>query len=62
MPLPCDGSLPLVEALQQEWSKMDGPAIDRGVVDGDAALGHPLLRIAQAQAVSQVPPDAEQDD
>ena len=41
---------------------MDGPAMDRGVVDGDAALGHHLLKIPQAQAVSQVPPNTEQDD
>ena len=31
------------------------------VVNRDAALGHHLLKIAQAQIVSQVPPHAEQD-
>ncbi len=31
------------------------------MVGGDAALGHHLLKIAQAQTASQVPPDTEQD-
>src|SRR5690606_40393367 len=35
--------------------------MDGGVVDGDAALRHHLLEIAQAQAVSEIPADAEQD-
>jgi hypothetical protein len=61
VPLARDGSLTLIEALQQERSIVDGPAMDCGVVNGDAALGHHLLKIPQAQAVSQVPPDAQQD-
>ncbi len=32
------------------------PAIDRHVIDGDAALGEQLLNIAIGQAVAQVPP------
>jgi hypothetical protein len=32
------------------------------VVDGDAALGHHLLKVSQAQIVGQILPDAEQDD
>jgi hypothetical protein len=31
------------------------------VVDGDAALGHHLLEITQAEAISEIPPHAEQD-
>jgi hypothetical protein len=31
------------------------------VIDSDAALGHHLLQVPQAQIVGQVPPDAEQD-
>src|SRR5690606_10992429 len=50
-----------IELLQQERSIVDGPAMDGGVVDGDAALRHHLLEIAQAQAVSEIPADAEQD-
>jgi hypothetical protein len=30
------------------------------MVDRDASLGHHLLKIVQAQAVSQIPSDAEQ--
>ena len=32
-----------------------------GVIDGDAALCHHLLKIAQAEIISQVRPHAEQD-
>ena len=31
------------------------------MVDRDAALGHHLLKIPQAEIVGQIPPDAEQD-
>src|SRR5688500_3355284 len=31
------------------------------MVNGDTALGHHLLKIPQAQIVSQIPPNAEQD-
>jgi hypothetical protein len=31
--------------------------MDRGVVDGNAALGHHLLQVPEAQIVSQIPPD-----
>jgi hypothetical protein len=62
VPLARDRSLAPIELLQQAWRKVDSPAMDCGVVDGDASLGHHLLEIAQAQAVSQIPPDTEQDD
>jgi hypothetical protein len=31
------------------------------MIDGDAPLRHHLLQVPQAQVVSQIPPDAEQD-
>ncbi len=39
---------------------MHSPTVDGRVIDRDAALGHHLLKIAQAEIVGQVPPDAEQ--
>jgi hypothetical protein len=32
-----------------------------GVIDRDAALSHHLFEIPEAEIVSQIPPDAEQD-
>lgn len=32
------------------------------MIDADAALGHHLLQIAQAQPIGQVPANAKQDD
>lgn len=46
----------------QPWSKVGDPEMDSGTVEGDAALGHYILKIRQAPAVSQVPPHTEQDD
>ena len=40
---------------------MDDPAVDRRMVDADAALRHHFLQVAQAQAVGQIPADAKQD-
>ena len=40
---------------------MDGPTMNGRVVEGDAALGHHLFQISEAEVVSQVPPNAEQD-
>jgi hypothetical protein len=31
------------------------------MVNGDAALGHHLFQISEAEVASQIPPDAEQD-
>jgi hypothetical protein len=61
MPLPTNRSLAPVEPLQQERSIMDGPTMNGGVVDGDAALRNHLLQIPEAEIVSQIPPHAEQD-
>jgi hypothetical protein len=51
-----------IELFQQERRIVNCPAVDGRVVHMHASLGHHLLKIAQAQAVSQVPPDTEQDD
>ena len=51
VPSPRDGSLPLIEALQGQWRVMHSPAMDGRVIDSDAALGHHLFEISQAQVV-----------
>jgi hypothetical protein len=38
------------------------PAVERHVVDGDAAFAHHFLKVPVADAVAAVPADAEQDD
>src|SRR3712207_9316212 len=37
------------------------PAMHRGMVDGDAPLGHHLFQIPEAEIVGEIPPHAEQD-
>jgi hypothetical protein len=32
-----------------------------GVINRDATLRHHLLKIAETEAISEIPPDAEQD-
>ncbi len=61
VPIASDRTLASIELLQQEGRIVDGPAMDRGMIDKDAALGHHLFHIPQAQAVSQIPSDAQQD-
>ncbi len=61
MPRPADGSLAWVKLLQQKRSVVDGPALNGGVIHRHAPLGHHLFQVPQAQAVSEVPPDAQQD-
>jgi hypothetical protein len=61
MPFPADGSLAPIELLKQERSIVDRPAMDGGMVNGDASLGHHLLKIPQAEAVSQIPSHTQQD-
>ena len=61
MPLAGDGPLAPIEPLQQFGRVPDDPAMDRGVVDGDAALGHHLFQIPETEIVGQIPPHAEQD-
>jgi hypothetical protein len=40
----------------------DDPAVNRGMIDEQAALLHHLFEIAQTQRVGDVPPDAQQHD
>ena len=61
MPFAADSSHLPIELLQQEWRKVNGPAMNGCMINGDATFCHHLLEIVQAQAVSQVPPDAQQD-
>ena len=61
MPFAGDGSLATIEALQQFGRVANNPAVDGRVIDRDAPLGHHLLQVPQAEIVSQIPPDAEQD-
>jgi hypothetical protein len=60
MPLSGNGSLASMKLLQQQRRVMDGPAVYSSVIDGDAALGHHLLKISESQIVSQIPPHTEQ--
>jgi hypothetical protein len=61
MPPAGDRALALVEALQEQGCVMYSLAMDGRVIDSDAALGHHLFEISQAQAVSEIPPHAQQD-
>ena len=59
--LPVTARLRAIEALQQFGRVADNPSVNGRMVDRDAPLGHHLLKVPQAQIVSQIPPDAEQD-
>ncbi|KQC37370.1 hypothetical protein UK82_15205 [Frankia sp. ACN1ag] len=48
-------------SLDEQRSEPLDPAVDRGVIDGDAAFREQLLDVAVGQAVPQVPAD-DQDD
>lgn len=61
MPFPPDGPFALIETLEKLGGVTDHPAADGGVVNGDAALCHHFLQIPQAQAISKIPPYAQQD-
>jgi hypothetical protein len=41
---------------------VNSPAVDGGMVDGDASLGHHLLKVPETEIIGQVPPDADQED
>jgi hypothetical protein len=41
---------------------VNSPAVGGGMVDGDASLGHHLLKVPETEIIGQVPPDADQDD
>ena len=57
IPFAGHGALAKIEAFQQQWGISDNPTMDSGVIDADAALGHHFFKIAQAQAIGQVPDD-----
>jgi hypothetical protein len=59
MPFWIDHPLETVEQLQQFTRVAVGLPVNGRVINGDTALGHHLLQVAQA--VSQVPSDAQQD-
>jgi len=58
MPFAGDGTLAAVEALQQSRREMNDPAMDRRMIDADAAFGHHFFQIPQAQIVGQIPAHA----
>jgi hypothetical protein len=61
MPIRADCTLATVEPLHQFRRVADDSSVNGRVINGDAALNHHLLKVAQAQAVGQVAPHAEQD-
>jgi hypothetical protein len=54
VPLAGDGSLVFVESLEKLGRVTDHLTADRGVIDRDAALGHHLVEIAQAEIAGQI--------
>ena len=58
---PCrDGSLAGMKALQKFGRVPDNLSVNGRMIDGDAPLGHHLLKILETEIISQVPPHAEQ--
>ncbi len=62
VPFPADRALASIELLQQQRGVVNRPAMDGGMVHRHASFGHHLFQIAQAQAIGQIPPHAQQDD
>jgi hypothetical protein len=60
VPLSGDGSLAPVELLEQLGRVVDDSSVDGRVIDRDTAFGHHLFQVPEAQAVSEIPPDAQQ--
>jgi hypothetical protein len=61
VPFSGHGSLAAIEPIEQLGRVPDNPSVNGRMVDRDAALGHHLFKVSQAQIVSQIPPNAEQD-
>ncbi|GLS38923.1 hypothetical protein GCM10010869_45200 [Mesorhizobium tianshanense] len=59
MPPASDGSLALVEPLQQLQRKVHDPAMHGGMIDAQAAFGHLLLQVARAEIAGKVPAHAQ---
>ena len=51
----------MVELFEQQRREPHDPAMDCGMVDVNAALGHHLFQITQAQIVRQISAYAQQD-
>ena len=57
-----DGALAPTKHQRQHRQHLDRPPVNRRVVDGDAALSHHLLKVAQAQQIRRIPAHALQHD
>jgi hypothetical protein len=61
MPSPADASFAKVEALKQFGRIPENPPVDGRMIDRDTTLGHHLFQVPEAEIVSQIPADTEQD-
>jgi acyl-CoA reductase-like NAD-dependent aldehyde dehydrogenase len=61
VPLASDGTLALVETLQQLRREVNDPAVHGRMIDAQAPFGHHLFEITQAEIVGEVPAYAQQD-
>jgi hypothetical protein len=61
MALSGDPTLSTVEALEQQRREMHDPAVDRRMVEADATPRRHLFQVAQAEIVSQVPANGQED-
>ena len=59
-PASTDQVLAPTKHSRQHRQHLDRPAVQRGVIDKDAALGHQLLDVAKAQRVGRLQPHAHQ--
>jgi hypothetical protein len=48
-----------VKLLQQKQAVVDRPAVGRGMINLNASFGHHLFQVPNAQAIGQIPPDAQ---
>jgi len=51
VPFPADASFVTIEALEQLRRVADNPSVNSRMIDGDAALGHHLFQIPEAEVV-----------
>jgi hypothetical protein len=61
VPPPGDSSLALIEPLKQFGRVSHNPSVNGRVIDRDAALGHHLFQVPEAQIVGQIPADTQKD-
>ena len=59
-PAQADRALALSKRRSQDRQDLDRPAVDGGLIDEDAALGHHLLDVTKAQRIGGVPACADQ--